>query len=414
MTTELEAFADEVREFLDSNAKRRTAENRKVWGQGSDQVTIFRRERESRRSPEMRARREWLRARFDSGLGWICGPIEHGGRDLSSAHEILYETIESEYDVPDTSHLRMVGLNLVAPTILAHGTLRQCTQFIRPLFRGELIACQLFSEPGAGSDLAGLQTRARFDGTDWIVNGQKVWTSIAHCSDIGELLCRTDPAVAKHNGITAFLVDMDTPGIDVRPLRQMNGGAEFNEVYFTDVRVPDSRRLGPVNGGWPVALTTLMNERSSVGAEDSLAVNGALNIEWLTQLLDSLELRANPAARRRIAEIYVRRTTLDQLNAQLRRTVRSGRTPGPEASAGKLLNSRNVTEAAESISELLGPQMIADNGAWGTYGWSELLLCTPALRLLGGTDEILKNIIAERVLGLPKESSGGVARDGSR
>ena len=414
MTIELERFADEVRTFLETNSKRRTDENRKVWGRASDQVAIFRTERESRNRHEMAARREWLRIRFDSGLGWISGPIEHGGRGLTSAHEIMYREIEAEYDVPDTSDLRIVGLNLVAPTILAHGTPEQCAKFIRPLFRGDLIACQLFSEPGAGSDLAGLQTRAELDGTDWIINGQKVWTSIAHCSDVGELLCRTDSAAVKHKGITAFLVDMATPGIDVRPLRQMSGGAEFNEVYFTNVRIPDSRRLGPVNGGWPVALTTLMNERSSVGADDSLAVNDALNIEWLTHLLDSLELRADPVARRRLAEIFVKRTTLDQLNAQLRRTVKSGRTPGPEASVGKLMNSRNVTDAAQLISELLGPQMIADNGEWGTYAWSELLLCTPALRLLGGTDEIMKNIIAERVLGLPKEPSNGAVKDGYR
>jgi alkylation response protein AidB-like acyl-CoA dehydrogenase len=196
---------------------------------------------------------------------------------------------------------------------------------------------------------------------------------------------------------------MASPGIEVRPLRQMTGGAEFNEVFFTDVYIPDSRRLGPVNGGWEVAITTLMNERSTVGSDDSIAAEHSLNIEWLTLLLDSIDKRHDPVVRRGLAELYVARATTECLNSQMLRTVRSGGTPGPEASVAKLMNTSNVTQGAQFISEVLGQRMIADSGEWGTFAWTELLLSAPALRLLGGTDEIMKNILAERVLGLPKD-----------
>jgi alkylation response protein AidB-like acyl-CoA dehydrogenase len=407
-------FAGEVREFLDKNAVRKTDGAARTWGSGSDEVAIFRRERYARRGPEMTAARDWQRARFENDLGWITGPAAFGGRGLSRLHEMAYDDIESEYAVPDTSDLRIVGLSLVGPTVLAHGTEEQLETFLRPLYRGDLVACQLFSEPGAGSDLAGLKTRAERVDDGWIVNGQKVWTSVAHCADIGELLCRTDSHAPKHEGITAFLVDMDSAGIDVRPLRQMTGGAEFNEVFFTDVYVPDARRLGPVGGGWKVAMTTLLNERSSVGSDESISAESALNISWLTSLLDATGRRSDPVARRRLAELYVARSTTDSVNARMLRTLRSGGTPGPEASVAKLMNTSNVTTGAHFVSEVLGPQLIADNGDWGTFAWNELLLSTPALRLLGGTDEIMKNILAERVLGLPRETAAPGGAGNSR
>jgi alkylation response protein AidB-like acyl-CoA dehydrogenase len=396
-------FADEVRDFLENNAVRQTNGAARSWGQGSDEVAIFRRERSERRGPEMTAVRDWQRTRFENKLGWITGPGEYGGRGLSRLHEMAYDEIEAEFAVPDTTDLKMVGLSLVGPTVLAHGTEEQLETFLRPLYRGDLVACQLFSEPGAGSDLAGLTTRAERVDDGWIVNGQKVWTSVAHCADIGELLCRTDARAPKHEGITAFVVDMDTSGIEIRPLRQMTGGAEFNEVFFTDVHVPDSRRLGPVGAGWKVAMTTLLNERSSVGSDESISAESALNITWLTSLLDSVGKRRDPVARRRLAELYVSRSVTDSLNRRMLRTLESGGTPGPEASVAKLMNTCNVTTAAHFVSEVLGPQLIADNGDWGSFAWNELLLSTPALRLLGGTDEIMKNILAERVLGLPRE-----------
>jgi len=414
MPIRLDDFRQEVRAFLDANATARQAVGRaRTWGVGSDQVAIFSAEPTQPGSPELQAARDWQRARFDSGLAWITGPSEYGGRGLAPAYELAYNALEAEYDVPDTTDLRIVGIHLVAPTILAHGSPVQRELFVRALFRGDLIACQLFSEPGAGSDLASLQTRAVRDGSDWVINGQKVWTSVAHCSDIGELLCRTDAQAPKHQGITAFLVDMDSPGVQVRPLTQMTGGAEFNEVFFTDVRVPDSRRLGEVNDGWKVAITTLMNERSAVGSDDTLAANDSLNIGWLMSLLGALGRGDDPVARRGVSEIYARRATTEYVNARLTRALQAGQTPGPEASIAKLMNTRNVTEAAEFVADLLGPRLVADNGDWGAFSWTELLLSTPALRLLGGTDEIMKNILAERVLGLPKDSPSEPAKGGS-
>lgn len=401
-------FAQDVRDFLTENATPLGDDAGPSWGRGSDQVAIFRPERYVRTGPELTAARSWQRTRFENGFGWITGPAAFGGRELSRQHEMVYDEIESEFLVPDTAELRIVGLSLVGPTILAHGTPEQLESFLRPLYRGDLVACQLFSEPGAGSDLAGLRTRAERLDDGWIVNGQKVWTSGAHFSDIGELLCRTDSHAPKHEGITAFLVDMDSPGVEIRPLRQMNGGAEFNEVFFTDVHIPDSRRLGPVGGGWQVAMTTLLNERSAVGADDAISAESALNIQWLTSLLDAVGKRGDPVPRRQLAELYVARSVTASLNAQLMRTLRAGGTPGPEASVAKLMNTSNVTTAARFVSEVLGPQLIANNGTWGTFAWSELVLSTPALRLLGGTDEIMKNILAERVLGLPREPAPNI------
>ncbi|HEY3701222.1 MAG TPA: acyl-CoA dehydrogenase family protein [Acidimicrobiales bacterium] len=344
--------------------------------------------------------RAWYPVFGRSGMVVPTWPAEYGGLDVSPATARVIDRELSRYNL---GRLNPLGLNLAAPALFAHGAEAQRLRFLPPIVRNAETWCQLFSEPGAGSDLAGLTTRAERDGGDWIVNGQKVWTSVAHCSDIGELLCRTDPGAPKHEGITAFLVDMDSPGVEVRPLRQMTGGAEFNEVFFTDVRIPDARRLGPVNGGWKVGITTLMNERATVGTDSTIAAGDSLNIEWLTSLLDSLGLREDPVARRRLAELYVRQSANGYLNAQSMRLLLSGRTPGPESSVAKLMNTHNVTDAAEFVAELLGPRMIADNGDSGTFAWSELLLSTPALRLLGGTDEIMKNILAERVLGLPKE-----------
>ncbi|WP_319449793.1 MULTISPECIES: acyl-CoA dehydrogenase family protein [unclassified Mycobacterium] len=404
-------FTAEAQAFLQANAPRRPAEKQRQWGRGSDAVIIFQREPLGKASEQLRAARQWVQTRFDHGFGWITGPAEFGGRELDSSFQLLYNEMEAQYVVPDFANdLGMVGINLVVPTIYAHGTDEQREAYLRPILRGELIGCQLFSEPGAGSDLAALQTRAVRDGDDWIVNGQKVWTSLAHCSELGELLCRTDPAAAKHNGITAFLLDMNTPGVDVRPLRQMTGGAEFNEVFFNDVRIPDAHRLGPVNGGWKVGLTTLLTERSAVGSDDVIAAEGALNVQWLIAMLDALDLLQDPHARRGLAELYVKRASTERLREQLNRAARDGRTPGPEASALKLLNTRNVNDAVQYVSEVLGPKLIADNGQWGTYAWSELLLSVPALRLVGGTDEVMRNIIGERVLGLPKEPSVAEAR----
>ena len=261
----LEAFETEARGFLDANATRREVEKTFVWGEGSDKVSLFDEKAREREQEELARAQEWRATKFDAGFGWIGGPAQFGGRELPNSHERLWSSLESQYEVPNQAFFG-IGLGMVAPTILAHASDGAKDRYLRAMYRGDIVGCQLFSEPGAGSDLASLQTKAERDGDEWLITGQKVWTSGAQYSDIGEIICRTDPDLPKHKGLTGFIVDMRAPGVEIRPLRQMTGGASFNEVFFNEVRVPDDHRLGDVNQGWSVALTTLMNERASIGA----------------------------------------------------------------------------------------------------------------------------------------------------
>jgi alkylation response protein AidB-like acyl-CoA dehydrogenase len=402
MPDDIREFARQAREFLDVHATRaEQAEFR--WGQGEDTVAYFNADAPDVKDVKLRAAKNWQRTRYENGFGWISGPPEYGGRGLTPVHELIYNGIESEYDVPDTGTLSVIGLGMIGPTILAHGQQAIKDRYLPALYRGDIIACQLFSEPGAGSDLAGLQTRAVADGGEWVLDGQKVWTSIARQSQIGMALCRTDVNAPKHKGITAFLVDMTAPGVDVRPLRQMTGGSDFNEVFLTGVRVPDDHRLGEVNAGWRVALTTLMNERATVGGERGGTVAEALTPERLAALMRATGTLDDGALRRDLSVLLADLLAAGHLNRRAVRAMRAGVTPGPERSVAKLMHAQNLTRAAHFVSEVLGPRIIADTGEWGTYAWAELLLATPALRILGGTEEVMKNILAERVLKLPKE-----------
>ena len=400
----LAAFADEARAFLDAHAERRSTDA-VIWGKGEDHTGYFSEDPPEVEQALVDQARAWQRTRYENGFGWITGPEAYGGRELSGVHDLVYDQIEAEYDVPDTGVLSLIGLGMIGPTILAHGRDEVRDRYLPAMFRGEVIACQLFSEPGAGSDLAGVQTRASRTEDGWVLRGQKVWTSVAQHAQIGMALCRTDPDAPKHKGITAFLVDLSLPGVEVRPLRQMSGGAEFNEVFLTDVHVPDDHRLGEVNGGWRVALTTLMNERASVGNEASTGVARVLSDGFLAALLHESGHGEDAAARRRLAEITADLTAAEYLNRATIRRLRSGAQPGPEASVSKLLWAQNLTRIAHLAAELVGPRLTADTGEWGTFSWNELLLSAPAFRILGGTEEIMKNILGERVLGLPKEPS---------
>jgi len=402
----MDQFVAEARAFLDANATRRArTSDEVVWGEGEDRITYFSTDPPEVEAAKVAAAKAWQKVRYDNGFGWITGPSEFGGRGLSSLHDLVYDGLEAEYDVPDTAVLSLIGLGMIGPTILAHGTEELQKRYLPAMYAGDIIACQLFSEPGAGSDLAGLTTRAVRDGDGWLLNGQKVWTSVAHHAAIGLALCRTDPDKPKHKGITAFVVDMSAPGVDIRPLRQMSGGAEFNEVFLTDVHVPDDHRLGPVDGGWGVALTTLMNERASVGGEGAGAAGRAVGLPFLTELLRANGRLDDAAVRRRLAELFADQSATEYLNHQALRRFRAGEQPGPEASVSKLMYAQNLTRGAHFAAEVIGPRLVADTGEWGTFSWTELLLATPALRILGGTEEIMKNILAERVLGLPKEPS---------
>jgi acyl-CoA dehydrogenase len=403
----MQDFAREVRAFLDSRASRAEERVRFRWGEGDDSVAYFSADPPDVQERKLRAAKDWQRTRYENGFGWISGPNEYGGRGLTPVHDMLYDAIESEYEVPDTGTLSVVGLGMIGPTILTHGQQAVKDRYLPAMYRGDVIACQLFSEPDAGSDLASLQTHAVAAkgkaGDEWILDGQKVWTSVAQHSQIGMALCRTDPDAPKHKGITAFLVDMSAPGVRVRPLRQMTGSCEFNEVFLTGVRVPDDHRLGEVNGGWRVALTTLMNERATVGSEGGGQVAEALTAERLAALMRTTRTSDDGALRRDLSGLLAGIMATRHLNTRAARRMQAGVAPGPEMSVAKIMYAQNLTRAAHFVSDLLGPRIIADTGEWGTYAWTELLLATPALRILGGTEEIMKNILAERVLGLPKE-----------
>lgn len=396
-------FVARARAFLDAHAERKPPRMARRWGEGDDRVAYFSSEPPDVERAAVEAAKAWQRTRFDNGFGWITGPPEYGGLGLTPVHQLIYDGIEAEYQVPDTGTLSVVGLGMIGPTILRHAAPDVRDHWLPRMYGGEAIACQLFSEPGAGSDLAAVTTRAVRDAEGWVLDGQKVWTSVAHHARIGLALARTDPDAPKHRGITAFLVDMTDPGVEVRPLRQMTGGSDFNEVFLTGVRVPDSHRIGDVNGGWTVALTTLMNERATLGGDVGGPVAEHITPEHLSALMRATWTWDDRALRRDLGELLVDFAATAALNAQAYRRMRAGEAPGADRSVAKIMYARNLTRAAHFASDVLGPRIVADTGEWGTYAWSEFLLATPALRILGGTEEIMKNILAERVLGLPKD-----------
>jgi alkylation response protein AidB-like acyl-CoA dehydrogenase len=403
VTVDIESFREAARAFLDANLERRTprASGGFRWGESDERVAVVEEKDPTRERADLAAARAWVATRHDAGFGWIDGPEPYGGRGLTGEHARVYRSLEQAYAAPDLSAFT-VGFGMVGPTVLAHATEAVKQEVLPPLHRGELLTCQLFSEPGAGSDLASLSTRAERDGDEWVVNGQKVWTSGAHLADIGEIICRTDPAQPKHRGMTAFLVDMHAPGVEVRPLRQMTGGASFNEVFLTDVRVPDTHRLGDVDGGWAVAMTTLMNERASIGSGMGLGP-GPGPFERLTALVRHFGVADDPQVRHDLAGLYVTHRvnalTIERGTARLR----AGHPPGPELSTAKLAGVRYLADVADFVARVLGPRLAADTGEWGTFAWNQLVSGVPGARLGGGSDEILLNVVGERVLGLPRE-----------
>jgi len=394
-----EQLEAEARAFLDANAERRPEETF-VWGQGSENVSLFPERTPEQQAADLAASRAWAQQVFDAGFGWITGPVEYGGRGLSADHQRAWNRVAADYQTPSLS-IYGIGLGMVAPTILAHATDEVKAAYLRKMWRGDIVACQLFSEPSSGSDLASLQTRAVRDGDEWVLNGQKVWTSGAQVSDIGEIICRTDPDLPKHRGLTGFVVDMHAPGVEVRPLRQMTGGASFNEVFFTDVRVPDSHRLGDVNGGWTVALTTLMNERAAIGGG-----GGGVGLPTSTRLIEvarATGTNTDPLIRQQLAEIVINDRVAGYTNRRAMAKIAQGQLPGPEMSLAKLSLTANMVRTYEALSSMLGPKLVVDTGEWGTYAWTQFLLGVPGMRIAGGSDEVMRNIIGERVLGLPKE-----------
>ncbi len=397
-----EAFAEEARAFLEANAEPREVEQTQEWGKGSDNVALFAEKTREEEVEEVERAKAWRSKVFDAGFGWITGPSGYGGRELPSSFERAYSAVEARYATPSQAAFG-IGLGMVAPTILAHGTDRAKDMYLRAMYRGEIVGCQLFSEPAAGSDLAGLQTKAVRDGEEWLITGQKVWTSGAQFSDIGEIICRTDPDAPKHKGLTGFIVDMHAPGVEVRPLRQMTGGAQFNEVFYNEVRVPDDHRLGDVNEGWTVALTTLMNERASIGGGGGGLGGGSMSIERLADMLRHLGKDKDAVLRQKLADVYINTRVASYTNMRAMAKIKAGQLPGPEMSIAKLALTQNMVRIADFVSLALGPKLVADAGEWGTFAWSQLVMGIPGMRIAGGTDEVMRNIVGERVLGLPKE-----------
>jgi alkylation response protein AidB-like acyl-CoA dehydrogenase len=400
-TISLDDFVAEATSFLDANATLRQADKRFKWGEGDDDMGMFEEVDRDEEERQLAKAKQWRAKRYDAGFGWISGPADLGGRGLPAAHARAYDNLEAKYTVPAGGFFG-IGLGMVAPTILTHATPDVKAKYLPKMYRGDIVGCQLFSEPGAGSDLAGLTMRAERDGDEWILNGQKVWTSGAHYSDIGEVIARTDWDMPKHRGLTGFVVDMKAPGVEVRPLRQMTGGAAFNEVFFTDVRVPDDHRLGDVNQGWTVALTTLMNERASIGA-GSGSGSGLANGTRFIETIRHLGLTDDKVVRDAFAKLYIGYQVAKFSNQRALAKVKAGQAPGPEMSISKMVLCNNMRATVEFVSLVLGPKLVADTGEWGTYAWSQFVLSEPAMHIAGGSDETLRNIVGERVLGLPKE-----------
>jgi alkylation response protein AidB-like acyl-CoA dehydrogenase len=369
------------------------------WGEGDDAVRVFQEPDPVGEADALPAIRRWRQELWDAGYGWIDGPPEYGGAGLPAAYARGFEQLTRRYQVPGDSALT-VSLGMIAPTILRHGTEEQRQYWLPRLQRGQQIACQLFSEPGAGSDLAAVATRAVREGSRWRISGQKVWTSGAHLADIGEIICRTADE-PRHGNLTAFLISMDSPGVTIRPLRQMTGGVSFNEVFLDDVPVDDERRLGDVGDGWRVALTTLGHERRAMG-HSAFGGAGILSTERLIGLVRAMHKDGDPVVRQEFGELISRLRAARYVQEVQAAQARAGESAGPELALGKVALSDNFRRLATFVADVIGPPVAADTGVWGTYAWTSVLLGAPGYRIGGGTDEIIKTAVAQRALGLPR------------
>jgi alkylation response protein AidB-like acyl-CoA dehydrogenase len=397
----VEEFRRRARAWLSAHLAEKTGWHGAAWGTGSDAVPVFNVYDDESGRALMMAGAQWQQQKYAAGYAAISLPVELGGQGLDFEYERAYLETEAEFETPVWDELLEVTIDLVGPTVAVHGTPEQRERWLKPMLAAEVLCCQLFSEPGAGSDLASLTCSAvRQPDGGWLVNGQKVWNSGAQFADLGMLIARTDPT-AKHKGLTAFIVSMDTPGIEVRPIRQMTGGESFNEVYLTDVVIDDSARLGAEGDGWAVTLTTLRFER------EHSAMNGGSGLgellDKLTALVEHEERQDDPLVQVALGRLYERVRMVQLIAVRVQEAMERGEVPGPEGSLGKLLWSQVLAEVSEFVVELLGPRVIADHGDWGTFAWAQHVLGAPGFRIAGGSDEIQRTIIAERVLGLPRE-----------
>jgi len=397
----VEQYAEQARAWLEANAEPRPPSRDLRWGEGSDQVALFRDLSPAEEEAQVEQLRAWQRRKFDAGYGAIAWPVEHGGAGLPRAHELAFRRLETSFLTPAINEAVSISLEIVAPTILTLGSDEQRARWIGPLRRGDAMACQMFSEPGAGSDLGAIALRAEEEGGEWVLDGQKVWTSGAHLCDVAYVIACTARGVAKREAFTAFLVPLDAPGITVRPIRQMTGGANFNEVFFDGVRVPDGARMGEVGSGWKAMMTTLGFERAA--AARGGGGTGPDLFGRLVLLARHSGRGADANVRQAVAGLYVSNRVRSWTARRAAANSRARGVPGPEGSISKLALTNALQDTGAVASLLLGPSLVADTGGWGTFAWSEFVCGVPGLRIGGGTDEIQRNTIAERVLGLPRE-----------
>ncbi|HJR45181.1 MAG TPA: acyl-CoA dehydrogenase [Actinomycetota bacterium] len=386
-TPEEAAFRSELRGWFESNMPEGWRDRGPAPGRTEEEVS-----------------REWSKKLYDAGYAGLTWPKEFGGRGAPYTHQAIFLEESARAETPD--HIGVIGLGMAGPTIIAHGTDEQKTEHLGKILSGEEVWCQGFSEPGSGSDLASLRTKAEVDGDDYVVNGQKVWSSFAHIADYCILLVRTDAQAAKHAGITYLLVDMHSPGVEVRPLRQITGDPEFNEIFFSDVRVPRKNILGNENEGWKVAMTTLLHERGTLG----FALTARLEVLMRKLLVLAKETKSNgsvaaddPLLRDRLARQWVELQALKFTNYRaLTSLVKTG-IPGPEGSIAKLHWSESNQRLTKLALEILGPssQLDGDGGVWEGF-WQYQQLRSRGNTIEAGTSEVLRNIISERVLGLPR------------
>jgi len=375
------AFRAEAQAFLSQNLRPKAGAN------------ISREERGSM----LKRAKAWQKLKAENQFAQITWPKEIGGRGGTSMQQVIWNQEEAKFDAPTGPFA--IGLGMCVPTVIAFGSDEHKQRYVQKALHGEEIWCQLFSEPSAGSDVAGLKTKAVKDGDEWVINGQKVWTTGAQFSDYGIVLTRTDPDVPKHKGLTMFIVNMKQAGVEVRPIHQASGGREFNEVYFTDVRIPDSDRLGEPGMGWKVALVTLMNER--------LAVGGSPGPDW-KEIMDYAResgTMSDQAFRAKLADWYVAAQGYKLTKFRTQTALSKGETPGPENSIGKVITANHLQDICNSAIEMQDHFGIIQDRDVSPAGsiFQDSFMWAPGLRIAGGTDEILKNIIAERVLGLPQD-----------
>src|SRR5260370_20451051 len=396
---DMEAWRSKVREWLASVLPRRSERP-----EGPADYAVFQNITEEAERELLDKVRAYRKQRYDAGYGAIALAAELGGAGLSPRYVVAFTEEEQAFETPQSTELISVTTGLVGPTIATFGTAEQQAKYARAFLRSDLLCCQLFSEPGAGSDLAAVATGAvRQDGV-WLLDGQKVWSSGARFADYGLLLARTDREVAKQAGLTMFLIPMDAPGVEIRPIRQMSGASSFNEVFLSGVRVGDDMRVGPAGEGWKVANATLGFERTASG-QGTRRKGGTF--EDLRRLPRRLGKSGDPAVRRRLPDVYVRTQVRAATTERRARAAAAGTPPGPAASIGKLVASANLMRIAEVASALLGARIAADTGEPDAFAWTEHVLGAPGYRLAGVTDEIQPNLIRGRGPGLPRHARGG-------